>query len=446
MKTILKLVFLGAIVFLAWKYLNHNNIDVKERLSDVLVRAQNEWGDLRSTTEEKTISPQTESEKETFDSQEEENTEKTKNNTRPEITHYRTNQKTSLEEEGNEKEEAITREKNRVKLADIQSQQYETENFNIEWVKTVTRKYSPDSWQLLMLYDELPQNPEAPSVDGETISSHKSAETFHYLGGSGGIELLSSMSDNVHEIAHGYFNQNVYHYALEKGLMLDFDKVEGFIFVSPQKSFFISYPQNPLFPSKLLAAEIPSNLRTFRFDTYITGNTSTQDNGVIGLLNEFHAYYLGSKFDFEMLDAYKIAAGSDAPGFFAWVNNSQSSMSAFYEFDYFIREYLLYMKGSFPSAYLELISYRPFIDAYRSVYKSYDELISKYQLEIESEMDRLNKSGEAEATIKDKYLWLRYGQSNRRNGTQMFSDAKELLMPILVSDRYSGISSDLMDK
>jgi hypothetical protein len=33
-------------------------------------------------------------------------------------------------------------------------------------------------------------------------------------------------------------------------------------------------------------AVIPRNLRTFRFDTYVDGITSTQSEGVIGLLNE----------------------------------------------------------------------------------------------------------------------------------------------------------------
>ena len=157
----------------------------------------------------------------------------------------------------------------------------------------MTEKLSPDSWYLLMQYDKLPSEVATKSVSGSSLSTRKSASTFEYLSGRSKTELLQSMGTNVHEIAHGYFRQNTYKYAKENGILMNWDNSESFFLVSPTLSYFISFPNKSLFPSRELIKVIPENLRTFRFDTYIDGTSSTQSEGVIGLLNEMHAYYLG---------------------------------------------------------------------------------------------------------------------------------------------------------
>ena len=214
---------------------------------------------------------------------------------------------------------------------------------------------------------------------------------------------------------------------------------------SPSRSFFISFPLKSLFPSKELKAVIPKTHRTFRFDTYINGITSTQEEGIIGLLNELHSYYLESKFCYEMLEPYKIAEGSDASGFFEWVHNSQSRMSAFFEFDYFIKEYLLYMKKEYPAGYRELKNCKSFIEAYTSIRTSYNELINIYQQKIKIEMTGLNSSGKAEVSLENYMLWVREGNRNTSVGTPVFSADMEILLSVLESSRYMKISEDFPD-
>jgi hypothetical protein len=311
-----------------------------------------------------------------------------------------------------------------------------------EWIKDATKNYSPDSWDLLMQYESLPERTEAESADGRIAVTEKSVDTFYYLEGRTRSELLSSMSTNVHEIAHAYCGQNIFRHARENGLKLDMHKAEEFFYYSPGKSFFVSFPLKSLFPSKELKAVIPRNLRTFRFDTYIDGITSTQSEGVIGLLNELHSYYLESKFCLEMLEPYKIAEGSDVSGFFEWVHNSQSKMSAFFEFDFFIKEYLLYMKREYPVQYKQLSNYRPFTEAYGAIRTSYEELTEKYLQKIRTEMAGLNSSGKAEVSLDGNELWVREGNNDTSTGTPIFSEDVELLLPVLESDRYEGIASD----
>ncbi len=310
------------------------------------------------------------------------------------------------------------------------------------WVKDVTKEYSPDSWDLLMQYESLPERTEADATDGRIAGTEKAVSTFYYLEGRSKSELLLSMATNVHEIAHAYSDQNIFRHARENGLKLDMNKAEQFFYYSPSRSFFVSYPLRSLFPSKELKSVIPRNLRTFRFDTYIDGTTSTQSEGVIGLLNELHAYYLESKFSFEMLEPYKTAKGSDASGLFEWVHNTQSKMTAFFEFDFFIKEYLLYMKRKYPAQYRQLSNFRPFTEAYGAIRTSYKELTDKYLRKIKTEMAGLNSSGKANVSLDNFELWVREGNSDTSIGTSVFSEDREILMPVLESDRYREIISD----
>ena len=311
-----------------------------------------------------------------------------------------------------------------------------------EWVKEVTREYSPDSWDLLMQYESLPEKMEADATDGRIAQTEKTVSTFYYIEGRTRSDLLLSMATNIHEIAHAYCGLNIFRYAREKGLKLDFRKAEEFFYFSPSRSYFVSFPMKSLFPSAELKAVIPRNLRTFRFDTYIDGSTSTQSEGVIGLLNELHSYYLESKFCFEMLEPYKTAEGTAASGLFEWVHNSQSKMTAFFEFDFFIREYLLYMKSKYPVQYKALTNYRPFTEAYIAIRTSYKELTDKYLQKIKTEMTRLNSSGKAEASLEGYELWVREGNSDTSVGTSVFSEDREKLMRVLQTNRYR----ELMDE
>jgi hypothetical protein len=313
---------------------------------------------------------------------------------------------------------------------------------SIEWIKTSTMYYSPESWYLLMQYDNLPSSAKVTSDDGKEVSTQKTTGTFQYLRGRTRFDMLVSMETNIHEVAHGYYDQNVFRYIAENNLEMNLDNAQGYIYLSPSRGFFISFPLMALFPSQELNAVIPEDLRTYRFDTYINGKTSTQSEGVIGLLNELHAYYIGSKYCFDMLDAYKTVAGSDAAGLFEWVTHTQSTMTAFYEFDFFIREYLLYMKKIYAANYEKLKLYRPFTEAYMTIYTLYKELIDNYQERIKDEVKLLNLSGNAEAKIEKGWLWVRAENSNVSSGAPIFSEYWETLLKMLESRRYTEIERD----
>jgi hypothetical protein len=146
-----------------------------------------------------------------------------------------------------------------------------------------------------------------------------------------------------------------------------------------------------------------------------------------------------------MLEPYKIAEGSDASGLFEWVHNSQSKMSAFFEFDFFIKEYLLYMKRKYPFQYKQLSEYQSFTEAYGVIRTSYEELANNYLQKIKIEIAALNSSGKAEVSLEGNELWVREGKNDTSIGTPVFSADRDILMPVLENNRYQEIIDDFPD-
>lgn len=310
------------------------------------------------------------------------------------------------------------------------------------WVKETTRMLSPASWHLLMSYDALPEVSRTLLGCGRMMEMKKPAETFHYLSGNNVFDVMGRMSSNIHEISHGFSRKDIFRYAAENGLDMEMSYEGRLIYLSPSESYLITFPRNYLFPAATLSQAIPDSCQTLRYKTYITGRTSTQMHGVLALLDELNAYFLGSRFRYEMLDAYKIAGPTEAEGFFEWVSGAQGTMGAFFEMDYFILEYLHYMKTNHPDRYELLRSDRSFRNAWRSVRTSYSNLVFNYFKTLHKEKEAINESGEYELSVEDNRLWISRAGSRSSSSRLIISSAMETLVPVLNSDRFREIEQD----
>jgi hypothetical protein len=252
------------------------------------------------------------------------------------------------------------------------------------WVIDKTAIHSPSSYSLLQLYGDLPQK-LVISRQGSTISTTKSTDAFAYLELESKEKALKSMSTDIHEIGHAY--GGMIHY---KELMdcncdrtVNFEDIQQGFYQSINEQFWIDIKKSYIFPSKELVSFIPANMYTFRFKTYINGTSSTQNDGVIGLLDEMNAYYLGSRFNYEMYPVYKEVYPSDYLN--EWVSNTMSTMTAFFEFDFFIKEYLLYAKRYRPETYSYLKSNVNFKAAYQKISQKFKVLTSQYEQMVNRE-------------------------------------------------------------
>jgi hypothetical protein len=310
------------------------------------------------------------------------------------------------------------------------------------WVKEATRILSPDSWHLLMQYESLPAVSRTLLGCGKIMEMNKPAETFHYLSGNNVYDVMGRMSSNIHEISHGYSRMNIFRYIRENNHTLEMSDEGRLIYLSPKESYLVTFPRNYLFPAARLSQSIPESRQTLRYKTYIAGSTSTQVHGILALLDELNAYYLGSRFRYEMLDAYKIAGPNEAEGFFEWVSGAHGTMGAFFEIDYFILEYLLYMKENHREQYEMLKSHKSFRDAWRAVRTSYSKLVYNYFMTLHKEKDSINDSGEYELSIEDNRLWITKAGAGTSTSRPIISSAMGTLMPVLDSDRFWEIEQD----
>ena len=269
---------------------------------------------------------------------------------------------------------------------------YAQEN-NIDWILSNMKSFSYESYEILKLYDDLPENLSYTNNSGAEYRTKKSTPTFSYIDNSTKISTLTSMSTNVHEICHGLTSAFFYKEMQENYLPHEFEDITSYFYLSKNNKH-VSIFRDKVFPSEELVRKIPLNLRTFRFNTYIQGDSSTQADGIIGLLDEFNAYYHGAKYMFDMLPVYKSIYPKNYLN--EWVMNLQSEMTAFYEFDYWIKEYILLAKNQHTQLYNTIMKDGSAFYIYKDIYNNYKDLISKYtsKVNIEKNSTAYNYSSE----------------------------------------------------
>ncbi len=242
------------------------------------------------------------------------------------------------------------------------------------WVLDNLETYSPSSYYIIKQYKT---NGTSISHGGSSTSSSMNHLEFCDL--TSIEKFLSTIATTVHETTHAFDSQIPYMLARQGSFNLEFGEHEGFVFDEHTKIAY-SLPKQNFFPSIKLANSITGNLRTFRYDTYIESklaNQSTQSEGIIGLMEEFNAYYHGSKVIFDLLPIYKEQYGDNF--LWSWSSEFTSNADAYYEFDFFIKEYLLYAKANYPLLYEELKNDYNFKLIYKNIRSNFSNLINQYE-------------------------------------------------------------------
>ena len=74
----------------------------------------------------------------------------------------------------------------------------------------------------------------------------------------------------------------------------------------------------------------------------------------------------------------------------------QSVMTAFYEFDFWIKEYILHAKLNFQSLYFEIMKKDSAFKIYKDIHKNYTNLISKYSAAVKLEKMKMEYTYDTE--------------------------------------------------
>jgi hypothetical protein len=278
-----------------------------------------------------------------------------------------------------------------------------------DWVMAQLATYSKSSYEIV---NGFRLNGSSISYGGSSRSS--SVHHLEFCNLKDLPSFLSSVSTTVHETAHA-FNSQIPYMQAKKGVPIQHvNEAEGF-YLNESLSLVIEFPKQALFPSNLLVPQIPESLRTFRFGEYIIAppTQTTQCNGVIGLMEEFNAYYHGSKVLSDLYPLFVQAYPSELA--WQWPSQFVSNADAFYEFDFFIKEYLLFAKTYRPALYQELKSTPNFALVYQTIRRQFAQLIADYERKYDQLM-RDKKSGgwttqkhqKIYETLKDQIQSSRY--------------------------------------
>jgi len=236
------------------------------------------------------------------------------------------------------------------------------------------KKYSPSTYYLISTYKN-----SGPSISygGRTVTVGMKHLEFCDL--STKERFLSTISTTVHETVHAFDSHLPLIQAKQLGEDPRMSDDEGF-FIDESTKLVYKFPKNKLFSARFLSETIPVNLRTFRYNSYIETkhfNQSTQVDGIVGLMEEFNAYYHGAKVTFDFLPIYRETFGDNF--LWHWSSGFTSNADAFYEFDFFIKEYLLYAKQHYPALYVELKNDANFKTIYRTIRTKFSQLMSAYE-------------------------------------------------------------------
>ena len=268
--------------------------------------------------------------------------------------------------------------------------QYTTDSQRADFYLSISKKYSPAAYEILK-----------SDKEKKFVTYANNAETAQ--------DLLSNFNTVVHETCHGY--------NFEIGLTSAWEN-EGY-FITEKIS--IAAQQGSYFPSRLLNKMVPKDQqeKIFRYDTYVggePGNSSTLE-GIYGFLNEFSAYYHGTKADLDMRSYYEtFRPYTDARCWTEeYLSHMQSTLYAYYEFRLFIAWYLIYAEKYEQKVFTDFIKNQNLRVAYTLLDNLYIKLIDDYFRVRNEVVKKLNATGN-QIELTEEYIYIVTGNSKSGSG------------------------------
>lgn len=309
-----------------------------------------------------------------------------------------------------------------------------------DWIKSETKRLAPNEWRVLEWYSKVPASLSV-KVGNSVVTVTKGSGTFDYLEQGDFRRQLGAMSTNLHEINHGLTHMWGFMILNDSVLVKRFTQLSQYkplnplyYFLLPNGSEFVTTTGVKFFPSRELVSQIPESLRTFRFKTYVTGTSSTQSHGVLALLDEYNSYLHGYHFHYRMKEAYVATGKSELDGYISWRQDLWSDRGAYFEFNHYILEYLLFAKTRYPEVYQEFIKLE-WGKIYNAITENYWEVIKLHNWEITTSPQVWKSKG---VIISYKPGWEQFG-----NISTSTSETETVLNPQLLSSRYDVIRKEL---
>jgi len=202
----------------------------------------------------------------------------------------------------------------------------------------------------------------------------------------------------------------------------------------------------PVFPSREMAPSIAEKLRTFRFPKYVN-NTSdvmgTQRLGIYSLLDEFNAYYHGTKAAHSFMPWYKSQKNQSPEIWQNFFITIDANMYAYMEFKFFILKYLMFARDNHPEIYDGIVKNSEFKKAFMAIDRNWQKLVNDYT-ETRKNLAGLLRTRGMEM-IEDETTFRISTKTNRRSGTgwRHFREVHAMLARELEKDEYTTMIDTL---
>lgn len=186
----------------------------------------------------------------------------------------------------------------------------------------------------------------------------------------------------------------------------------------------------------------PAALRTERFPIYVfpSRETGAQLDGAYGLLDEYDAYYIGTKTGLDFLDYYRTSREDTPEDWFHFFDNMNRYYFAQAEFRLYLLNYLRFAKTHHPKVYAGVMGNAAFRHAFRDVDDGYAKLVQDYFAAKAQIFTRLRAAG-YEVDEDDEFT--RIGKDGVFTGRSNFLKSYNTLTAELAKPVYQDLLAEL---
>ncbi len=276
------------------------------------------------------------------------------------------------------------------------------------------RKYSSNSYHLVKQYQTSPERYQLGKI---TISLGQKGSLLRFIDGHSDKEIVASLNTLVHEICHGYTRTMAYRY-IQQDPKIEYHFGDKYLLFYIDSLRSILVHQTPVFPTSEIHRTIPKKLRTPRYETYIypaNPSLGAQVDGVYGLMDEWNAYYHGTRTDIELFEYYHQQA-QHKPGY--WLEFFSAVNGTYYahlEFKYYILKYLLFAHQHHPNMFDQILSNKNFIEAFLTIDRNFADLIDRYFM-LKGQIFRELQAQEIECSEDEEFTFVgHHGRGNFLN-------------------------------
>lgn len=215
----------------------------------------------------------------------------------------------------------------------------------------------------------------------ETDSKEGNFDTW--VDGDKESDLIDDFETVIHELFHGICSStnDGQKYYISKDITIEVPYTE--VFNSKELNSFVRKgQQDSIFRYGLYVGgknQLPTGQKTNLINTNSRNEASSIQDGIYGLMEEFSAYYFSTLTSYPLSGYFKEKFGmEDEDAWYDYRHLVEGTIVAYYEFHFFMGNYLLYAKEKHPDIYKGILNNKPFRIVFTLIEKRFVKLISQY--------------------------------------------------------------------